>query len=91
MDDRTLNRIIRLNLNASYMQSKQDLDGEKVLTETAASGLLNLSVTLPIQKIASRGHLMFSMQIFFMSWILEMERAWCHPFLPIIFLINYMP
>ena len=44
LDDRTLNRIIRLNLNASYMQSKQDLDGEKVLTETAASGLLNLSV-----------------------------------------------
>ena len=31
LDDRTLNRIIRLNLNASYMQSKQDLDSEKVL------------------------------------------------------------
>ena len=44
LDDRTLNRVFRLNLNASYMQSKQDLDGEKVLTETAASGLLNLSV-----------------------------------------------
>lgn len=44
LDDRTLNRVFRLNLNASYMQSKQDLDGEKVLNETAASGLLNLSV-----------------------------------------------
>ena len=44
LENQILKNNLRLNLNASYMHTTQDLDGEKVVNETAASGLLNLSV-----------------------------------------------